>query len=72
MNLLITFTQIVLSLLLVGLVLLQNKGTGLGAAWGGSGGSYHTRRGAEQVIFVMTIVVSGVFFAVSLLHFVLF
>lgn len=72
MSLLITIAQIVLSLLLIGLVLLQTKGTGLGMAWGGSGETYHTRRGAEQVIFVSTIIVAGVFFAMSLLHFALF
>ena len=72
MNLIITLVQISLSILLTGLVLLQTKGTGLGTAWGGSGGTYHSRRGAEQAIFVLTIIVSGAFFAVSLLHVVFF
>lgn len=72
MNLFVTIIQILLSMLLTGLVLLQTKGTGLGTAWGGAGETYHTRRGAEQAIFVLTIILSGAFFAISLVHFILF
>ncbi|MCA9349769.1 preprotein translocase subunit SecG [Candidatus Saccharibacteria bacterium] len=44
------------SILVVVLILLQNRGTGLGMAFGGSSEGYRTRRGAERFIFIATIV----------------
>ena len=61
--------QIVLSVILVALVLLQQSEAGLGSAFGGSGGGdgiARTRRGAEKFIFQATIVV-GILFAASAL-----
>lgn len=55
--------QIIVSILLVGAVLMQNKGEGLGAIAGGFGGSYHTRRGFERFL-VQSTVVLGVLFVV--------
>ncbi len=60
------FVQIVVSLLLIGAILLQAQGSGLGSTWAGGGESYHTRRGVEKVLFRMTIVLIALFFAVSL------
>ena len=57
--------QIVLSVLLIGAILLQQKGGGLGSAFGGMGGSsYHTKRGFEKVLFFSTIIL-GILFTVS-------
>lgn len=58
--------QIVISLLIVALVLLQAQGTGLGAAWGGGGETYHTKRGVEKVIFYLTIAAIIVFTILAL------
>ena len=58
--------QIVLSVLIIGAVLLQAQGTGLGAAWGGGGETYHTKRGVEKVVFVFTIVAVVLFTLVSI------
>lgn len=58
--------QIVLSLLIVGAILLQSQGTGLGVSWQGGGEHYHTRRGVEKVVFYLTIVLLFLFAAVSL------
>ncbi len=55
--------QIVVSALLMGAVLMQNKGEGLGAIAGGFGGSYHTRRGFEKFLMQSTVVL-GVLFVV--------
>lgn len=49
--------QIVVSVLLIGAILLQQKGTGLSATFGGGDGNvYRTRRGLERIIFIVTIV----------------
>lgn len=60
--------QIILSVLLVTVILLQQTGDGLGGAFGGSsdGGSYHTRRGIEKFLFTATIIL-GVLFVLSTL-----
>jgi len=45
-----------LSVVLVALILLQNRGGGLGTVFGGGGGeTFRTRRGAEKLIFYSTI-----------------
>ncbi len=64
---LIPYVQIVLSVLLIGLILVQQSGGSSGGALGSSdtGTSvFHTRRGFEKFLFITTIVVS-VLFALS-------
>lgn len=60
--------QIILAILLVVSILLQAQGTGLGAAFGGGGNVYRTKRGAEKKIFQLTIVLSILFFGVALVN----
>lgn len=60
--------QIALAILLVASILLQARGTGLGAAFGGGGNVYRTKRGAEKKIFQFTIVVSILFFGIALVN----
>lgn len=59
--------QIILGLLLIVLIVLQSKGTGMGTAFGGDMGFYGTKRGAEKMLFVLTIIISIVFFVLSIL-----
>ena len=66
-NLILSAVQILISLLLVGAILLQAKGVGLSATFGGEGGFYHTKRGVEKVLFIATIVLAVVFIVLSLL-----
>jgi len=63
--------QIILSVTLIALVLLQGKSGGLGGIFGGDGGVYRTRRGVEKLMFQATIGVAVVFFLVSILIVVL-
>lgn len=63
--------QIVLAAVLVGAILLQNRGVGLGGVFGGEGNVYRTKRGAEKFIYLATIVVSILFFASALLSIIL-
>jgi preprotein translocase subunit SecG len=61
--------QIILSIAVIGFILLQARGAGLGSAFGGSSGGavFKTRRGVERLIFNLTIVLVILFAAVSLL-----
>lgn len=55
------YVQIVLGIALIALILLQSKGTGLGSTFGGDMGFYGTKRGAEKMLFILTIVVATLF-----------
>ncbi|MGD9129312.1 MAG: preprotein translocase subunit SecG [Candidatus Woesebacteria bacterium] len=48
--------QILLSVLIIGLILLQAQGSGFGSSWSGGGETYHTRRGVEKLVFYLSIV----------------
>lgn len=50
--------QIILSIFLVLLTLVQSKGQGLSSSFSGSIGFYRSRRGLEKGIFIMTIIVA--------------
>lgn len=60
--------QIILGILLVTLILLQSKGTGLGSTFGGDMGFYGTKRGAEKMLFIITIFIAGIFLLISILN----
>ena len=62
----LSIIQIILSVILVVVVLMQQKGVGLGAAFGGSSNIYTTKRGLDKVLFIMTIVVVTLFFIVAI------
>jgi preprotein translocase subunit SecG len=59
---------IIVSVVLVVLILLQVKGGGLGSLFGGETGLgiTRTRRGLERTLFQLTIVMSIVFLAISI------
>ncbi|MDO8498644.1 MAG: preprotein translocase subunit SecG [bacterium] len=63
----IYIVQIVLGIMLVVLILLQAKGTGLGSTFGGEIAFYRTRRGLEKMLFYLTIGLSGLFLIISVL-----
>lgn len=54
------YIHIVLSLVLVVAILLQKTGSSLGGAFGADNFSsgFHTRRGAEKVLFQSTVVIA--------------
>ncbi len=69
----IPIAQIVVSALLIALIMLQERSSGLSGFLGGgdSGNSfYQTRRGLEKIVFVSTIVLAIVFAIVALLDLV--
>jgi preprotein translocase subunit SecG len=65
-RLILNIAQIVVSVLLVAAVLMQQRGTGLSATFGGEGNIYRTKRGVEKALFILTIVLAIVFFAIAL------
>lgn len=48
-------SQIVITIVVIVLVVLQSKGMGLSSMVSGSFGYYRSRRGAEKVIFILTV-----------------
>ncbi len=60
---------IITSIALIASIILQSKGVGLGGLTGGgmdTGGVYTKRRGIEKVLFWITIVLSVVFFILTI------
>lgn len=58
--------QIFLSILLIIVILLQQKGAGLSGVFGGSSNVYSTKRGIDKILFNATIVIVCLFFGFSL------
>jgi len=63
--------QIVVAIFLILFILLQQRGTALGSAFGGEGGFYATRRGIQKKIFWATIVFGVLFIVLALLNLIL-
>lgn len=60
----ISIFQIFVSAVLVVSVLLQQRGSSLGSSFGGTGATYHTRRGFERILFASTVIF-GIMFLMS-------
>ena len=58
--------QILISIALIVIVLMQVKGTGFGAALGGADQSFRTRRGIQRSLHRLTILLIAVFIGFSL------
>lgn len=63
---LLPIVQIIISILLMAVILLQQKGAGLSGIFGGGGESYHTKRGFEKILFTSTIILATLFLLSSL------
>ncbi len=73
MDSILTISQIVTALALITAILFQQRGAGGSALFGGGGGgaSYYTKRGFEKILFIVTIVLAGLFIVTSFLNLVL-
>lgn len=60
--------EIVISVLLIALVLIQERSSGLSGVFGGGSNdsSYQTRRGTEKIVFIATIIAAIAFVALSI------
>lgn len=59
--------QILVSITLMVLILMQTKGAGLSGVFGSDTSVYKTRRGVERTLFNLTIVFAVLFFLISLI-----
>lgn len=62
----ISVIQIILGVLLILVIIIQQKGSGLGSTFGANLGFYRTKRGAEKLLFYCTIILSTAFILLSL------
>lgn len=67
----LSIAQIVIAILLIIFILLQQRGTALGSAFGGEGGFYTTRRGIQKKLLWGTVVLGSLFIILALLNLVL-
>ncbi|OGZ66898.1 MAG: preprotein translocase subunit SecG [Candidatus Staskawiczbacteria bacterium RIFCSPHIGHO2_02_FULL_34_9] len=67
MNLIIFYSQIAVSIILIVLIAMQQRGTALGSAFGGGSEFYSTRRGIQKKLFYSTIVLVTLFIVLSIL-----
>lgn len=63
----LNMAQILVSMLLVVLILMQTRGTGFAAAYSPDTSIFRTRRGVERTLFQLTIGVGVAFVIVSIL-----
>jgi len=58
--------QIITAILLIVVILLQQRGAGLSGIFGGSNDVFRTKRGLEKILFIATIIIAIIFFLISL------
>jgi protein translocase SecG subunit len=69
----ISIGQLAISVVLIVLFLMQERGTGISEAFGGQqGGVNYQRRGAERMIFIVTVICIILFVATSIANLLLF
>lgn len=66
----ILILQIIVSALLVTIILLQSKGSGLGTVFGSDASFYRSRRGIEKMFVYFTIALTLLFFALAIIQIV--
>ena len=71
MTTILNIAEIILGVLLITAILLQQKGSGLGATFGGGGSIQTTKRGIEKTLYRATIVLAILFFGLSFIHILL-
>lgn len=71
MDNILNIIQVVVSVLLIVVILLQGRGAGLGAAFGGSSNVYRTKRGAEKFLHISTVILAFIFISVALINIII-
>ena len=63
----LNIVEAILGGLMALLILLQHRASGLSATVGGGGTTYVQRRGAEKVLFTLTIWIAIAFFGIAII-----
>ena len=71
MNQILFYLQIVVSIALIVLISIQQRGAALGSGFGGSGEIYSTKRGAQKKIYYATIAMVTLFLVLGVLNILL-
>jgi len=61
--------QMIVAIALIASILMQSRGAGLGAAFGGDSSVYRSRRGIEKRLFQFTIVLGFLFVLFSVANY---
>lgn len=62
----LTIGQIIVAILLSVSILMQNRGSGLSATFGGDFGGYYTKRGMEKFLFYFSIGLAIAFIVIAI------
>ena len=68
MNQILFYSQIAVSIILIVLIAIQQRGAALGAGFGGGGEVYSTKRGAQKKIYYATIAITTIFLILGVLN----
>ena len=68
MNQILFYAQIITSIALIILIVIQQRGAALGAGFGGGGEIYSTKRGAQKKIYYATVAVVTIFLVLGVLN----
>lgn len=68
MNQVLFYSQIIVSIILIVLIAIQQRGAALGAGFGGGNEVYSTRRGAQKKIYYATIGAATLFLVLGVLN----
>jgi len=70
-NAILAIGQVAVSIALMASILLQSRGAGLGATFGGDSSVYRSRRGIEKRLFQFTIALAILFVVFCLITFMI-
>lgn len=62
------FLQIIISVSLILVILLQAKGSGLSGVFGGENSFYRSKRGVEKLMVYLTIALAAIFLVLSVIQ----
>ena len=68
MNTILFYSQIAVSVILIVLIVIQQRGAALGAGFGGGGEVYSTKRGVQKKIYYATIAITTIFLVLGVLN----
>ncbi|OGD87882.1 preprotein translocase subunit SecG [Candidatus Curtissbacteria bacterium RIFCSPHIGHO2_02_FULL_40_17] len=71
MKIILIVAQLIVSISLIIVILLQSEGTGLSTVFGGSGSFYRSKRGIEKLFVFITIFLASLFLVLSILQVVI-